>query len=65
MRVKPYVQVHQSQTDPQPYFLAESFSLGVEAQLNVSLSGDGSTRFGNPGGTNINSAMGVFAAVYF
>ena len=47
------------------YFLDEHFSVGVEAQLNVTKSAEESTRFGNPGGTNINSAMGVFAAVYF
>lgn len=47
------------------YFFDPQFSIGVEAQLNVSISADASTRFGNPGGTNINSGMGVFAAVYF
>lgn len=47
------------------YFLSESFSVGVEAQLNVTKSDDGSTRFGNPGGTNLNTAAGVFVSVYF
>ncbi len=47
------------------YFVDEHLSLGVEAQINASKSADQSTRFGNPGGTNINSGMGVFAAVYF
>ena len=47
------------------YFFDPQFSVGVEAQLNVSVSADASTRFGNPGGTNINSGMGVFAALYF
>lgn len=47
------------------YFFEQHFSVGVEAQINVSISADQSTRFGNPGGTNINSGMGAFAAVYF
>lgn len=47
------------------YFIEQQVSIGVEAQINVTLSADESSRFGNPGGTNINSGMGVFAAVYF
>jgi hypothetical protein len=47
------------------YFIDQHLSLGVEAQLNATFSSDASTRFGNPGGTNINSAMGAFVAVYF
>ncbi|NIS38770.1 hypothetical protein GWN91_06460 [Candidatus Saccharibacteria bacterium] len=47
------------------YFLHEQFSLGVEGQLNFSFSDDQSSRFGNPGGMNINTASVVFATVYF
>ena len=47
------------------YFLSEHFSLGVEAQLNITKSDDNSTRFGNPGGTNINTATAVLATFYF
>lgn len=47
------------------YFIEEHISIGVEAQVNATLSADSSTRFGNPGGTTINSGMGVFAALYF
>ena len=47
------------------YFLNESFSFGVEAQLNASISDENSSRFGNPGGTNINTGAAVFATVYF
>ena len=47
------------------YFLNEGFSLGVEAQLNASVSDENSSRFGNPGGVNINTGAAVFATVYF
>jgi len=47
------------------YFLNESFSFGVEAQLNAAISDENSSRFGNPGGTNINTGAAVFATVYF
>lgn len=47
------------------YFLNEGFSLGVEAQLNASVSDESSSRFGNPGGVNINTGAAVFATVYF
>jgi hypothetical protein len=47
------------------YFLNESFSFGVEAQLNATISDENSSRFGNPGGTNINTGAAVFATVYF
>lgn len=47
------------------YFLEQHLSIGVEAQVNATVSADTSTRFGNPGGTNINSGMGIFAAMYF
>jgi hypothetical protein len=47
------------------YFFSENFSVGVEAQLNMSISDENSGRFGNPGGTNINTATAIFATIYF
>ncbi len=47
------------------YFLNDKFSLGVEAQLNITNSDKGSFRFGNPGGLNYNTASAVFATFYF
>lgn len=47
------------------YFISRYFSLGVEAQLNISKSSENSNRFGNPGGTNLNTASAIFATVYF
>jgi hypothetical protein len=47
------------------YFLNEGFSFGIEAQLNAAISDENSIRFGNPGGTNINTGAAVFATVYF
>ena len=41
------------------------FSIGVEGQVNAAISDDASSRFGNPGGTNINTATAVLAAFYF
>ena len=47
------------------YFLNDGFSFGVEAQLNVAVSDENSSRFGNPGGVNVNTGAAVFATVYF
>ncbi len=47
------------------YFFERHFSLGVEVQLNVAQSSDHSSRFANPGGTNINTATAVMASFYF
>ena len=47
------------------YFLNESFGFGIEVQLNATISDENSSRFGNPGGTNINTGAAVFATVYF
>ncbi len=47
------------------YFLADHFSLGVEAQLNFALSGRRSQRFGDPDGTILNTATVVMATFYF
>ncbi len=47
------------------YFFNKHFSIGVEAQLNFTFSDKNSARFGNPGGTNINTGTLVYASVYF
>lgn len=47
------------------YFFDTHFSMGVEAQLNLSISDKNSSRFGNPDGININTGAAVFATVYF
>jgi hypothetical protein len=47
------------------YFFSNNFSVGIEAQLNFSISDNKSNRFGNPGGTNINTASVIFATIYF
>jgi hypothetical protein len=46
-------------------FLTSTFSLGVEGQLNLTLSGEESARFGNPGNLNVNTGAAVLATVYF
>jgi hypothetical protein len=46
-------------------FLLPAFSLGVEAQLNATFSGEESARFGNPGNVNVNTGAAVTATVYF
>jgi hypothetical protein len=47
------------------YFFDPRFSIGVEAQLNISESDENSSRFGNNGGSIINTGMAVTASVYF
>jgi hypothetical protein len=47
------------------YFLSPHFSLGVEAQVNIAISDEASSRFGNPDGTNINTASMATATFYF
>lgn len=47
------------------YFLSPNFSLGVEAQVNLAISDERSSRFGNPDGTNINTASMATATFYF
>lgn len=47
------------------YFFSEHFSVSVEAQLNVAMSDEFSTRFGNPDGTNVNTATVALATFYF
>ena len=46
------------------FFPARMFSLGVEIQLNLSVSDDESYRFGNPGGANVNTATLIYATLY-
>ncbi|MDX9773805.1 MAG: hypothetical protein RBT02_10375 [Bacteroidales bacterium] len=47
------------------YFFNQNFSIGIEPQLNFTLSDDESDRFGNPGGTGINTATMLTANIYF
>lgn len=47
------------------YFLSDQFSLGVEPQLNLTISDEKSTRFGTPGKKNLNTGAAVFATIYF
>jgi len=47
------------------YFFSNHFSVGVEAQLNMSISDENSSRFGNPGGINVNTATAIYASIYF
>ncbi|MEL7363528.1 MAG: hypothetical protein AAFN13_15740 [Bacteroidota bacterium] len=47
------------------HFLHKQFSLGVEAQLNLAISADQSARFGNPGGSVVNTGTAVYATFYF
>lgn len=47
------------------YFFDTNFSIGLEAQVNGTISDKNSNRFGNPGGTNINTATAITASIYF
>lgn len=47
------------------YFFDPKFSIGIEAQLNGTVSDDNSARFGNPGGLNLNTAAALAANIYF
>ncbi len=47
------------------YFVGEGLSVSVEAQVNYATSDKNSLRFGNPDGTNLNTASAVMATVYF
>jgi len=47
------------------YYISEHFSVGIEAQGNLTKSDKNSGRFGNPGGVNINLATMIFATMYF
>ncbi|MCK4462246.1 MAG: hypothetical protein KAW46_10605 [candidate division Zixibacteria bacterium] len=45
--------------------MQDHFSVGVEAQVNAVFSDEHSYLFGNPNGTNINTAAAVMATFYF
>lgn len=47
------------------YFPHEKVSLGVEAQLNLSINDSNSSRFGNPGGVGLNTAAVIALSIYF
>ncbi|NNC82362.1 MAG: hypothetical protein HKN79_02195 [Flavobacteriales bacterium] len=47
------------------YFVSPQFSLGVELQLNYTISDEDSNRFGNRGGETFNTAGVVSGAFYF
>ena len=47
------------------YYFTKNFSVGIELQLNIVSSGENSDRFGNPGGTNLNTATAFSATIYF
>lgn len=47
------------------YFFDEKFSIGIEAQLNLTKSNKNSSRFGNPSNINVNTASAVVASIYF
>lgn len=47
------------------YFFNQNFSIGIEPQLNLTISDDESDRFGNPGGTGINTSTMLTANIYF
>ncbi len=47
------------------YFFHDHFSIGVEAQLNIVVSGEGSYWVGNPDATTINTATAAMASFYF
>jgi hypothetical protein len=47
------------------YFLDDKISAGIEAQLNATFSDRYSNRFGNPNGTNVNTATALFVSFYF
>ena len=46
------------------YFLADKFSVGIEAQGNFVISDKQSYRFGNPDGKNFNTATVVMFTIY-
>jgi len=47
------------------YFFDKNFSVGVESQLNYTISDERSMRYGNPGKSNLNTATAVYASIYF
>ncbi len=47
------------------YFFKPKFSVGIEIQGNLTVSDEGSFRFGNPGNVNFNTATALTASIYF
>jgi len=47
------------------HFFDESFSIGVEGQLNIAKSAENSSRFGNPDKMSFNTAAAIIATYYF
>ncbi len=47
------------------YFFSSNFSIGIEVQLNLTISDNNSSRFGNPGGANFNTGSIIYASIYF
>jgi hypothetical protein len=47
------------------YFITKHFSTSIDAQINGTISGENSTRYGNPGGVNLNTGTGFTATIYF
>lgn len=47
------------------YYFSPSFSIGIMGQINFAKSDSKSLRFGNPGGTTINTATLFFGTLYF
>jgi hypothetical protein len=47
------------------YFITDNLSFGVEAQGNLTKSHEESSRYGNPGGLNFNTATMLSATIYF
>jgi hypothetical protein len=47
------------------YYLHPNVALGAEAQLNLVKSDKNSSRFGNPGGVNVNTAGSLALTIFF
>ena len=47
------------------YFFSNHLSVSVEAQINIAKSDQNSNRFGNPDGTNVNTATVALVSFYF
>jgi hypothetical protein len=47
------------------YFFDPRFAIGVEGQINVAVSDEYSSRFNNPGGSNLNTAMAINVSIFF
>lgn len=47
------------------YFFKPKFSVGIELQGNLTISDEGSFRYGNPGNINFNTATALTASIFF